>query len=274
MGVIKMNRVHQHTIVAGLAVLAVMLLSAAGVAASERLSSTGASGSGRGPTKYYYYPDYAKPHYAYQSGAPYTRQMLVIPPTVPIVTQPEMYIVDAPPAVAAPTRVVDPNWRQQAEARGWGGEPQVLDPLTVRYRQRLQSHARYQGLSRGLSSAPPPVPMAPPAPLPERQTRVQPPAPVQQAAPWQQPRQTVSVPATMSYSLHVGSYLVYEDADEDERRVRNLGVPTYRKRASVNGIHYVQLHAGPFSDRLSAESAAANLKDALKTPALIQPYRL
>jgi len=37
---------------------------------------------------------------------------------------------------------------------------------------------------------------------------------------------------------------------------------------------YVQLHAGPFPDRLSAEGAAASLKEALKTPALIQPYRL
>lgn len=257
MGSSTLNGSGRGVSLAGGLIVAAAVLSWSGAAPAEGLSLRGEGASAPRTTGHYYYPDYARPYYDYRSGAPYTDQLLVIPPVVPILTQPEMFIVDAPPAVSRQLQEAQEQARQQAAAPAAPGQAwqhPAAAPGAGHHQARLQSHDRFQALSQGF------------APLPQAR---------QQPAPWhQQPQQSPQAAVSVPYSLHVGSYLVYEDADADEQRIKALGVPTYRRRASVKGIEYVQLHAGPFANHKSAAEAAETLKEALKTPALMQPFSM
>ncbi|MBF0629127.1 MAG: hypothetical protein HQL91_12995 [Magnetococcales bacterium] len=59
------------------------------------------SGSG---SAHLYYPDSARPFYDYQDSGSFAGRPMVIPPTVPILTQPAYFYVNSPktPVVQAP----------------------------------------------------------------------------------------------------------------------------------------------------------------------------
>ncbi len=62
-----------------------------------------------------------------------------------------------------------------------------------------------------------------------------------------------------SYSLHVGSFLVYSKADELEKKITELGLKSYRKEVAAEGIRYLQLRVGPFRNKDEMRQAATLL---------------
>jgi hypothetical protein len=85
----------------------------------------------------------------------------------------------------------------------------------------------------------------------------------QQAMPQQQQPVTPGYPAMQgqkaSYSLHVGSFLVYSKADDLDKKIKELGLKSYRKEVAAEGIRYMQLRVGPFSTKEDMQKAATLL---------------
>ncbi|MBF0446938.1 MAG: SPOR domain-containing protein [Magnetococcales bacterium] len=196
----------------------------------------------RSPGKHYYVPDHYFSPYNYQSTGDFTKRPMVIPPSVPVFNQPAYFIMDGPQAV--PSAPIDhtqfigrsqpvANLSQQSgylpQQPGYAAAPQQAAPQMA-----TQSPYGYAQQPVGMTTASHP------------QSGGYSFAPVS-------PKQT--------YTLHVGSFLIYSQADAIEQQVLALGLTPIRKEVEAEGIRYLQLHVGPFSDPKSVKQIADKLDE-------------
>ena len=71
------------------------------------------------------------------------------------------------------------------------------------------------------------------------------------------------------FSVHVGSFLEHVDADSLENQLHEQGIPTFRTPVLLNGISYVQLHAGPFEGWGEAEEMGYAISSALDVQGVV-----
>lgn len=104
-------------------------------------------------------------------------------------------------------------------------------------------------------AAPPQVVVTPP-PIPHASQKNQIPNVVQVSSVASfEPNQSVMSQVLLSgFFVHVGSFLEHSGADGLEAQLREHGIPSFRTPVLLNGVAYVQLHAGPYEDREDAES--------------------
>ncbi|WP_130471182.1 SPOR domain-containing protein [Candidatus Magnetaquicoccus inordinatus] len=65
------------------------------------------------------------------------------------------------------------------------------------------------------------------------------------------------------YSVHVGSFLKAEEAEQMESALQKLGLPFFLSPAVSNGVTYTQLHAGPYQVQDQAFTASDTIRDHL-----------
>ncbi|MBF0184788.1 MAG: SPOR domain-containing protein [Magnetococcales bacterium] len=65
------------------------------------------------------------------------------------------------------------------------------------------------------------------------------------------------------YSVHIGSFLKPEEAEEMESGLQKLGLPFFLAPAVSNGVTYTQVHAGPFQIQDQAFTASDHIRDNL-----------
>jgi cell division septation protein DedD len=195
--------------------------------------------------KYYYYPDHNFSPYNYQSTGDFANQPMVIPPSVPVMRQPAYYYMDGPKARQV---INNPSYYPQP-APYYGMAPQQYAPRQAQQyapRQAQQYAPRQAQQYAPQQSQQQMSPQNHPALLPQNQQAMAPNHPA------------MNNPAR-TYSLHVGSFLVYSKADELDRKIKELGLKSYRKEMAAEGIHYMQLRVGPFQSKQEMKQAAALL---------------
>ncbi|MBF0357618.1 MAG: SPOR domain-containing protein [Magnetococcales bacterium] len=193
----------------------------------------------RPPSMHYYSPD-KNPEYTYQSTGNFAKHPVVMPKNVPVISQNAYYYMTAPQT--------DQINIQSYPPQSVGG---IMMSTPPRYstQQTMRPHNR--------------------VPMQQQMAPQQHHAPRAGIAPQQYlaPRQPMMGQAntgnmaTQSYSLHVGSYLVYSKADELEEKVKALGLKSYRKEVAAEGIRYLQLRVGPFRTKTEMRQAAAILNE-------------
>ncbi|MBF0096909.1 MAG: SPOR domain-containing protein [Magnetococcales bacterium] len=65
------------------------------------------------------------------------------------------------------------------------------------------------------------------------------------------------------YSVHIGSFLKAEEAEQMESALQKLGLPFFLSPAVSNGVTYSQLHVGPFQVKDQAFIASDTVRDGL-----------
>ena len=109
--------------------------------------------------------------------------------------------------------------------------------------------------------SPPEVVITPPPP--SRAKKVPDALPVSSVAAFMPNQAVISRVLLSGFSVHVGSFIEYEQAIGLEERLLEQGIPFFRTPVLLNGISYLQLHAGPFQERYMAESMEIVIKDTL-----------
>ncbi|MBF0195408.1 MAG: SPOR domain-containing protein [Magnetococcales bacterium] len=199
----------------------------------------------RAPEKHYYYPANDAP-FTYESTGKFANQPVVIPHNVKSLKRQDYYEIVAPP----PRQVPMAQYPQQPIGRNMApGYPQ------------------YPQLSPAEQAMVPQFQINPPTP---KQQAIRPqykrPAPSQRQAmqhpqtrPTTPPGYNAPVNTPRTYSLHVGSFLIYSQADALEAKVKALGLKPYRKEVAAEGIRYLQLRVGPFRTKKEMRKAASLL---------------
>jgi cell division septation protein DedD len=211
-----------------LLLLAILTLSNPSYAGSTDLNQKNHRPAG----KHYYYPDHNFSPYNYQSTGDFANRPMVVPPSVPVFRQPAYYYMDGPQA----RRVVQPSPHQV-----------VIQPVPSLPQQNRAGQTAM--VPPQLPQQQPPQQQTHPANVrPPQQAMAPNPAPVQQGQ-------------AESYSLHVGSFLVYDKADGVDNKVKALGLNSFRREVAAEGIRYLQLHVGPFQSKDEMKQAAKLLDD-------------
>jgi cell division septation protein DedD len=231
----RQGNTHRHTApIAGLLLLvAILLFSAPSYAGPFGQKET----VYRPPSTHYYSPD-KNSDYTYQSTGNFAKHPVVMPKNVPVISQNAYYYMTAPPA--------DKINIQSYPPQSVGGVMMSTPP-----RYSTQQFRRPQNI----------------APRQQQMAPQQYPAPRvgMGQQPYLAPRQAIqpntgNMP-TQSYSLHVGSFLVYSKADGLDEKIKTLGLKSYRKEVAAEGIRYLQLRVGPFRTKAEMRQAATLLDE-------------
>lgn len=221
---------NKSTLSGALLLLPVLLFASPGYSESDQQSQ----GTIHRPAgKHYYYPDHYFSPYSYQSTGDFADRPMVTPPSVPVMKQPAYFYMNGPQA-----RQVLPSYAQRPySSMSW--QPQQAAP-TPNYPQQYQAP----------NLAQPPL-MPPPQYRPQT---------MQQPQPQTQQHTGQSAKGVgNSYSLHVGSFLVYSKADEIINKLKDLGLNPYRREVSAEGIRYLQVHVGPYNSKDELKKVSALL---------------
>lgn len=201
----------------------------------------------RPASTYYYYPDHYTSPYNYQSTGDFANRPLVIPPSVPVLRQPDRYYVGNPYRPLSKGVYLAPTYgqsvyNQPVYGQAAFGQPALNQPV---FRQPVFGPPAY-GIRPMLN---PPAPMSP-VPHPSI------------VGGFVYPPKALPVRSMdQGLFLHVGSFLVYEKAGSIEKKVQALGLKTARKEVSAEGIRYLKLLVGPFQTKEKMKQAAALLDE-------------
>ncbi|MBF0453770.1 MAG: hypothetical protein HQL72_03005 [Magnetococcales bacterium] len=271
----------------------ILLFTTAGQADSDKQTHE----TYRTPGKHYYYPNHYFSPYNYQSSGDFAERPMVIPPTVPVFNQPAYFHMTGP---AARRATPQPNYYQGFAPVAPHYNPYQRGPLsylgTQGYPQasRVPHYPQQYGVPHYPQQYGAPhypqqprapqypqhsmapqypqhsmVPQHPQAMAPQRypamnSAQPQPMMPQAQNQPQQHQAMALNSPQReteqQTFSLHVGSFLVYSKADEVEQKLKELGVESYRQEVTKEGIRYLQLHAGPFPSKEVMKQASQLLE--------------
>ena len=159
--------------------------------------------------------------------------------------------------------------------RSYDRETEVGYDETIYYPGYLPNYSYEEGgfvygLSPSPPSSPPEVIIAPP-PL-SQATRIPDELPISSVAAFVPNQAVISQVLLSGFSVHVGSFLEYEQAFGLETKLREQAIPFFRTPILLNGISYIQIHVGPFQKRYMAESMAVLIRDTLSINGVLLFY--
>lgn len=74
------------------------------------------------------------------------------------------------------------------------------------------------------------------------------------------------------FAIHIGSFLLEDNAKVADKRVSNMGFYTYRKTFTVGNKNFFRVFAGPFATEQEAKKAYSRIKRQLKFHGAIVRY--